>query len=212
MDGDDPQVRQVRWYRRDGDHLVFTPTKAQLDEWDAARERALNVRAALLERHRNELRDFTGASVADWDEYYAERKTQEDEIAKTFDTQRQAAMNQFYRGTTGGWRRSTQRLAISGFPSRKSKNCAHRNRRGSPKRKLHYESSSRRIELPPARVVRCRFRGRPRGEGGESDILFFDDSGCRSSRSMRRCVAAISARVTSVLCFGRTPERADSPG
>lgn len=39
MDGDDPLVRQVRWFRRKEEHLVFTPTPAQLDEWDAARDR-----------------------------------------------------------------------------------------------------------------------------------------------------------------------------
>jgi hypothetical protein len=41
---------------------------------------------------------LTGNSVADWEAYYAERKLQEDEIANEFDTQREAAMNQFYRG------------------------------------------------------------------------------------------------------------------
>ena len=98
MDGDDPQLRQVRWYRREGEHLVFTPTTAQLDEWDAARDRARDVRAALIERHRDALPKFIGDSVADWEAYYGERKIREDEIAKEFDTQRDAAMNQFYRG------------------------------------------------------------------------------------------------------------------
>jgi hypothetical protein len=96
--GDDPQLRMVRWYRRDDDHLVFTPTKAQLDEWDAARDRARDVRAALIERHRDELSTFTGDSVAAWEEYYAERTRQEDEIAKDFDGRRDAAMRQFYCG------------------------------------------------------------------------------------------------------------------
>lgn len=98
IDGDDPQLRQVRWYRRAEDRLIFTPTETQQDEWDAARDRALDVRAALIERHRDELPEFTGARLADWDQYYAERRRQEDEIAKDFDVQRQAAMNQFYRG------------------------------------------------------------------------------------------------------------------
>jgi hypothetical protein len=98
MDGDDSQVRQVRWYRRDAEHLVFTPTTAQLDEWDAARDRARDVRAALIERHRDALPKFTGASLADWEAYYGERKSREDEIAKEFDVQRDAAMDQFYRG------------------------------------------------------------------------------------------------------------------
>jgi hypothetical protein len=98
MDGDNPQVRQVRWYRRAEEHLVFTPTPAQLDEWDAARDRARDVRAALIERHRDTLPKFTGDSVAAWEAYYGERKRREDEIAKEFDGQRDAAMDQFYRG------------------------------------------------------------------------------------------------------------------
>jgi hypothetical protein len=96
--GDDPQLRQVRWYRREENQLVFTPTRAQLDEWDAARRRAFDGRAALVERHRDQLPEFSGDSVADWDVYYGERKRREDEIAKGFDTRRQAAMKQFYRG------------------------------------------------------------------------------------------------------------------
>jgi len=97
-DGDDPQLRQVRWYRRERDHLVFTPTRTQLDEWDAARERVRNVRAALIERHRGELPVFTGRSVAAWEEYHSERKKREEEIAKDFDAQRDAATDQFYCG------------------------------------------------------------------------------------------------------------------
>jgi hypothetical protein len=98
MNGDDPQVRQVRWYRRKEEHLVFTPTPAQLDEWDAACDRARDVRAALIERHRDNLPKFIGDSVADWEAYYGELKQREDEIAKEFDTQRDAAIDQFYRG------------------------------------------------------------------------------------------------------------------
>jgi hypothetical protein len=97
-DGDDPQLPQVRWYRREENRLVFTPTRAQQDEWDATRGRALDVRAALIERHRDELPEFTGASLADWDQYYVERRRQEDEIAKDFDALRRAAVDQFYRG------------------------------------------------------------------------------------------------------------------
>lgn len=98
MDGDDPQVRQVRWYRRDEEHLVFTPTTGQLDEWDAARDRARDVRSALIERHRYALPNFTSDTVAEWEAYYDELKLREDEIAKEFDAQRDAAMDQFYRG------------------------------------------------------------------------------------------------------------------
>jgi hypothetical protein len=98
MDGDDSQARQVRWYRREEEHLVFTPTPAQPDEWDAARDRARDVRAALIERHRDALPKFTGDSIADWEAYYDELKRHEGEIAKEFDTQRDAAIDQFYRG------------------------------------------------------------------------------------------------------------------
>lgn len=97
-EGDDSQLRQVRWYRREQHSLVFTPTKTQLDEWDAARDRARGVRSALIERHRDQLPTFAGRSLDDWDAYYAERKGQEDEIAKDFDTEREAATHQFYRG------------------------------------------------------------------------------------------------------------------
>ena len=97
-EGDDPQLRQVRWYRRKQDSLAFTPTKAQLDEWDAARDHARDVRAALIERHRDQLPVFTGTSLEGWDEYYGDRKAQEDEIAKEFDREREAATRQFYRG------------------------------------------------------------------------------------------------------------------
>jgi hypothetical protein len=97
-EGDDPQLQQVRWYRREGDHLVFTPTEAQLEEWTGAREWTADVRAALLERQRDALPEFSGDGVAAWEEYYAARKRQEDEIAKAFDAQRDAATKQFYRG------------------------------------------------------------------------------------------------------------------
>lgn len=98
QEGDDSQLRQVRWYRRDRDSLVFTPTKAQLGEWAAVRDRARDVRAALIERHRDQLPVFTGPSLEDWDGYYADRKGQENKIAEHFDTERDAATRQFYRG------------------------------------------------------------------------------------------------------------------
>ena len=97
-EGDDPQLRVVRWYRREEDNLVFTPTKPQFEAWDAARDRARDVRAALIERHRDELSTFSGDSLAGWDEYYAAREMHEDKIAKDFDTQRDSAMHQFYCG------------------------------------------------------------------------------------------------------------------
>jgi hypothetical protein len=100
-EGDDAQLRQARWYRREQDSLVFTPTKAQFDEWDAARDRGRDARAALIERHRDQLPVFAGTSLEDWDEYYVGCKGQEDKIAKDFDTEREAATRQFYRGDYG---------------------------------------------------------------------------------------------------------------
>jgi hypothetical protein len=97
-EGDDPQLRKIRWYRREGDRFVFTPTEAQFDEWDMALGRARDVRAAFIERHRDELPEFAGESAADWEKYYPELKRQEDEIAKEFDTRQQSAADQFYRG------------------------------------------------------------------------------------------------------------------
>jgi hypothetical protein len=98
MEGDDPQVSKVRCYRRKGDSLAFAPTRAQWDEWDAARERAKDVRAALIERHRDELPKFTGKSVEDWERYYARLTRREDRIAKAFDSERDAALHQFLCG------------------------------------------------------------------------------------------------------------------
>lgn len=40
----------------------------------------------------------TTSVPSNWDQYNAERKKQEDEIAKDFDVQRRAAMDQFNRG------------------------------------------------------------------------------------------------------------------
>jgi hypothetical protein len=97
-EGDDAQLRQVRWYRREQDSLVFTPTMAQFDEWDAARDRSRDARAALIERHRDHLPVFAGTSLEDWDEYSVDCKRQEDKIAKDFDTECEAATRQFYRG------------------------------------------------------------------------------------------------------------------
>jgi superfamily II DNA or RNA helicase len=113
QEGDDPQLRQVRWYRREQHSLVFTPTNAQFKEWDAARDRARDARAALIERHRDQLPVFGGRSLDDWDEYYTQLKGQEDEIAKDFDTEREAATHQFYRGDYR-WL-ATLNAAISGL-------------------------------------------------------------------------------------------------
>jgi hypothetical protein len=98
MKGDDPQVRKVRWYRREGDSLAFTPTLDQWDEWDRARKRASDFRAALLERHRDELPKFAGKSVAEWETYYERLSKRQDKIAKPFDAQCTAASKQFHRG------------------------------------------------------------------------------------------------------------------
>lgn len=98
MEGDDPQVRKVRWYRRKGDGIAFTPTKAQWDEWDAACERAGDFRAALIERHRDELPTFKGKTVTGWERYYKRLKKEQDKIAEAFDAERKAATDQFLRG------------------------------------------------------------------------------------------------------------------
>lgn len=98
MDGDDPQVRKVRWYRRQGSAIAFTPTQAQWDEWDAARKRASDVRAALIERHRDELPKFKGKTVAGWERYCKRLKEEEDQIATAFDAERDASRKQFLRG------------------------------------------------------------------------------------------------------------------
>lgn len=97
-EGDDPQMRKVRWYRREDDHLVFTPTTAQWSEWDAASERARDVRAALIERHRDELPRFGGKTVAGWERFSKRLMREEDVIAASFDEQRDAALKQFLRG------------------------------------------------------------------------------------------------------------------
>jgi virulence-associated protein VagC len=98
MKGDDPQVRKVRWYRREGDSLVFTPTPTQWDEWDSARHRASDFRAALLERHRDELPKFRGKTINDWETYYERLRKREAKIANAFDAQCDAASKQFHRG------------------------------------------------------------------------------------------------------------------
>lgn len=98
VDGDNDQVRRVRWYRREGEDLVFMPTSAQWSEWDAASERARDVRAALMERHRDELPKFRGKTVAGWERYYKRLKKEEDKIAASFDAQRETALEQFLCG------------------------------------------------------------------------------------------------------------------
>ena len=97
-EGDDPQLQKVRWHRRQGEHLVFTPTAAQLEEWTAASERARDVRAALIERHRDQLPQFTGTTIEEWDEFYETLKPRHDEIARDFDAAQRAATHQFYTG------------------------------------------------------------------------------------------------------------------
>lgn len=97
-EGDDEQMRKVRWYRRDGEDLVFTPTSSQWSEWDAASERARDVRAALIERHREELPKFRGKTVAGWERYCKRLMREEDVIAASFDAQRDAALQQFLHG------------------------------------------------------------------------------------------------------------------
>jgi hypothetical protein len=98
MEGDDPQLRKVRWYRRDGESLVFTPTPNQWNEWDAASARARDVRAALIERHRDELPKYKGETVAGWERFSKRLMQEEGVIAASFDAERNAALRQFLRG------------------------------------------------------------------------------------------------------------------
>jgi hypothetical protein len=77
---------------------VFTPTAQQWSEWDGASERARDVRAALLERHRDELPKFKGKTAVGWERYYKRLKKEEDVIAERFDAQRDVALKQFVCG------------------------------------------------------------------------------------------------------------------
>jgi hypothetical protein len=88
-----------------------------------------------------------GDSVADWEAYYGERKRREDEIAKEFDTQRDAAMDQFYRGDHSWLATLEERSANSRFRIRRSKNCAHGQKPDSPRLKLRYDLP-RSFDLP----------------------------------------------------------------
>ena len=143
-EGDDPQLWQVRWYGCEQGYLVFSPTRSQLDEWDAESERARDVRAALIERHRDRLPVFSGDSVAAWEEYYGERRKQEDEIAKDFDRQRDVAMRQFYRGDHC-WL-ATLRAAISdlAIPEQEVEELRARRKARLTEVEQLYESTSRR--------------------------------------------------------------------
>lgn len=97
-EGDDPQMHKVRWYRREDDNLVFTPTSSQWSEWDAASERARDVRAALIERRRDELPKFKGKTVVGWERFSKRLMRKEGEIAASFDERRDEALQQFLRG------------------------------------------------------------------------------------------------------------------
>lgn len=100
-DSDPPQVKQVRWCQRRGDELVYTPTKKQIDEWDAASKRARDFRGAWVERHRHQLPTFDGGSVEDFDGWYPGYREREQELTREFDAQVGIARNQFF---TGEWR------------------------------------------------------------------------------------------------------------
>lgn len=97
-DDDPPQVRQVRWYERRGDDLVFTPTRNQIDEWNAASRRANDFRGAWVERHRDQLPTFEGESVEDFDDWYPGYREREQELTREFDAQVDVARYQFYTG------------------------------------------------------------------------------------------------------------------
>lgn len=97
-EGDDPRLREVRWHRREGESLAFTPTEKQLSDWDAARTQARDVRAALIERHGDQPPKFTGQTTAEWESYYETLRAEQDEIARDFDQQQRLASQQFYTG------------------------------------------------------------------------------------------------------------------
>jgi hypothetical protein len=45
-ESDPPHMRQIRWFKRERDHLVFTPTKQQLAAYDEATRRLRDARFA----------------------------------------------------------------------------------------------------------------------------------------------------------------------
>jgi hypothetical protein len=119
------------------------PTEAQRNEWDGARGRALDVRTALIERHRDVLPDSpapasrTGTSTTP---SVGDRRTRSRRTSMCSDEPRWISSTV---ATPAGWRRSRQRSAISGSPRRRSKNCAHGHKPGLPKRRPHDESGRR---------------------------------------------------------------------
>ena len=105
-DSDPPHIRQIRWFKREGDHLVFTPREQQLAAYDEAARRLMDARFVLLDRHRDELpkfeveEDITGteASLEAYDKFRAETKPLEDAITKELDTAQDVARHQFFTG------------------------------------------------------------------------------------------------------------------
>lgn len=105
-DSDPPHIRQIRWFKREGDHLVFTPTVQQLAAYDEATRRLMDARFVLLDRHRDELpkleveEDITGTedTLEAYDRFRAEAKPLEDAITKDLNTAQDVARHQFFTG------------------------------------------------------------------------------------------------------------------
>jgi hypothetical protein len=95
----DPTEKQIRWYKRDRDALVFTPTLKQIDEWDEASERARHVGHVLVDRHEDEKPRFTSGNVDYWERFYEEEfRPWAADITNDFDEQKATASHEFWTG------------------------------------------------------------------------------------------------------------------
>jgi hypothetical protein len=103
---DNPHERQIRWYKRDGERLVFTPTAKQHEAYDQATRRIMDARFVLLHRHRDELPKFTVAddikgtdrALEAYEEFRTEVKPLEDAIMADLTAAQEAARHQFFTG------------------------------------------------------------------------------------------------------------------
>jgi hypothetical protein len=107
-DSDAPHIREIRWFKREGDHLVFTPTERQLAAYDQASRKLMDARFVLLDRHRDELPTFevdedirgTEAALEEYDKFRAEAKPLEEVITTELDAAQDVARRQFFTGAT----------------------------------------------------------------------------------------------------------------
>jgi hypothetical protein len=102
-EGDPPHFREIRWYERDGDKLVFTPTEKQSLAYAQASRRLMDARYVLLDRHREELPTFAddgGDFDAAWERFRARTEPLERAITNDLDKAQDAARSQFYTGRT----------------------------------------------------------------------------------------------------------------